>query len=473
MFGLAYLAFAFVLFRGPMRLSDVEALLLTAFCAVHPAVLFRSASVLSDVPFAALSLGALVLADRVTQREGSRAMAIVCGILAGLSILTRTTGYPIVVGILAIAVLRKSWRQAALFGSAVAVSFGFLVWEKLSMAKAVLPAGWSSLSPAFRQTWLYYTDYAGFRKLSIVSPHVAGAIFLNQFLYLCAHLPGYFLSPLFSGHIVLLLTLTVVLLWMIVAGFVRTISLNGWKPIHVAAVFYVGVVLAWNYPDWDRFLIPFLPLFAASLWIEGKWIAGELSREFRSERRGATIKAVGAGFGFAALALAITWNFATDRDRRDLLKTSSARAELLTEKRQAYEWLRLNSPGDSRIIAAEDAAVYLYTGRKSMRHIAMLPIGVYEPEQMQSDLNHITDTATAIKAKYWFASSDDGDEQWREAKPQLAARLSDIEGALPELFHSSSGNVRIYDLGCTQNRSEASCSAADRVLFPEGNSSGK
>lgn len=468
-FGLVYITFAFIFLRTSMKMGDAEAVLLTAFCAFQPVVLFRSATILSDIPFAALSLGSLVLADRAMQRNGTGAKGIACGVLAGLSILTRTTGYPIVLGILVIAILRKAWRQAAVFGSTVAVFFSFFMWERLSAGKASLPAGWTTFGPGFRQTWLYYTNYLGFRELSVVSPHIVGTLFLNQFLYLCAQLPGYFLAPFLDRNAFLLFISTVVLLWLILAGFTRTIKLDGWKPIHMALLFYTAVVLAWNYPDWGRFLLPFLPLFAASLWIEGEWIAGELSRKVRSgQRRGAKVAALCLSLPLAALALTVSWNFVINHGRGDLLSTSRSRAELLIEKRQAYDWLKANSPTDSRVIAVEDGCLYLYTGRQAMEPIAMLPVGFYQREQVQSDLDHITDVATAIRATYWLESADDGDKSEKGAKPRLNARLHEIESVLPELFHSSSGNVRIYGPGCLQNPQDPSCRSADQVLFPEG-----
>jgi hypothetical protein len=468
-FGLLYLTFAFIFFRRSMKMRDIEALLLTAFCAFHPVVLFRSAFILSDIPFAAMSLGSLVLADAATRRSATCARGIVCGVLAGLSIMTRATGYPIVLGILVIAILRKAWRQASVFGSTVVVFFALFVWEKSANVKASFPVGWSTFGPGFHQTWLYYTDYIGFRRLSIVNLHVAATIVLNQMLYLCTHLPGFFLSPFFDSNIFLLFIVTVLLLWLIFDGFVRTIKLDGWKPIHIALLFYTAVVLAWNYPDWDRFLIPFLPLFAACLWIEAKWVARELSREIRSDHSpGTRVAALGIGFALTALAVAILWNFATNRDRQNLLAISRARAQLIIEKRQAYQWLRHNSPDDSRIVSGEDGCVYLYTGRQSMAYIAMLPIGIYEPEQMRSDLNHITDVASAIGATFWMGSTDDGDKQLKGDRPYLAARLDEVEAVLPELFRSGSGNVRIYGLGCLQNPQEPSCRSAGHVLFPEG-----
>jgi hypothetical protein len=53
-FGLMFLTIAFLSLRRLSGISDGEALLLTAFCAFHPLVLFYSGSVLSDIPFVPL-----------------------------------------------------------------------------------------------------------------------------------------------------------------------------------------------------------------------------------------------------------------------------------------------------------------------------------------------------------------------------------------------------------------------------------
>jgi hypothetical protein len=462
-FGLVYLSVAFRFFRRAMKLGDAEALLLTLFCAFHPVILVHSASILSDIPFAALCFGSLLLADMAIQQNGTRAQVVVCGVLVGFSLLMRTTGFPIVAGILAIAILRKAWRQAAMFSSTVAVFLAFFLWEKLSAAKASLPAGWSTLGPGFRQTWLFYTDYVGFRKLSAPNLSVTGELLLAQFLYLWRQLPAYFLSSSYDRSIPLL----AILLCLMSVSFVRTIKRDGWKPIHAALIFYLAMVLGWNYPDWDRFLIPFLPLFVASLWVEAKWIAGEVSREIRSDgRRGDRVTAVLIGFVLATLAIFLALMFVSNSDRRNLLAFCRARSELLIEKKQAYDWLRRNSPGDARIIAGENASLYLYTGRQSMGPIVMLPAGIYEPTQMQSDLIHITDVASAIRATYWLGSVDDGDTQLQGYKTALTTRLHQIESVLPEVFHSTSGNVRIYRLDCLQNQQDISCRWADHVLFP-------
>jgi hypothetical protein len=161
----------------------------------------------------------------------------------------------------------------------------------------------------------------------------------------------------------------------------------------------------------------------------------------------------------------IGWNFVRG-GREDMRRLGVERAALLQEKRKAYDWLRRNSPVQARAIAGEDAALYLYTGRQAMRPIELLPSGAYDPAQLDLDLSHIADVAHAIGASYWMASPDDSNTHWVGAKQPLAARLSQIEAALPQLFRSSNRQVSIYGLACVQHPEKAGCQAADRVLFP-------
>jgi len=103
-----------------------------------------------------------------------------------------------------------------------------------------------------------------------------------------------------------------------------------------------------------------------------------------------------------------------------------------------------------------------------MDFIATIPIGNFDSKQLQSDLDHITDVARAIDATYWLASPDDSDKGSKAEKPLLGARLGEVEAALPEVFRSSSGNVRIYGTACLQTPQDVSCRKVAQILFPDG-----
>jgi len=219
---------------------------------------------------------------------------------------------------------------------------------------------------------------------------------------------------------------------MVFPGMVQQAKNAEWQPIHFALPFTVAIILLWDYPEVRRFLIPFLPLLVASLWLEGKWIAAQLATALRVRRTALEIAFVaGLRLALCAGGLGIAWNFVANKDRASQRRFSFDRAALLKEKREAYAWIRQNTPEDGRVVAGEDGSLYLYTGRQAMAHIALQRAGAYDDAYLRKDLEHMTDVAKAIGAQYWLASSDDSDKQWVAANPFLAARYEEIEGALP------------------------------------------
>jgi len=103
-----------------------------------------------------------------------------------------------------------------------------------------------------------------------------------------------------------------------------------------------------------------------------------------------------------------------------------------------------------------------------MVNIVLRPAGAYDPAVVHQDLQHFADVARAIHAGYWVMSLDDGDTQWRAAKPLLMQRFTEIQNVLPEVFRSGGGRVRIYALPCVANPDAEQCATAKPVLFPEG-----
>jgi len=468
-FGIIFVATAFYFLRRLKGLSEWEALLLTAVCALHPIVLAYSASVLTEIPFAAAALVTMVLAERALARDANAPTTAACGILAGLSMFLRILGVPIAAGIFVAGATRRAWRQTAIWSACVAPFFGRQMWHTLTAAQILPPAEMAAGGPGFQQTWIFYTSYIGMRKLSMVSGHVVWQMLLNQFVYLLAHTPGLFIGSMFGQHILPWFIATLAVLCAITFGMVRQAKVGGWQPIHFALPFYLAVVLMWDYPEIKRFLIPFLPLIAASLWYGGKEIARGLATAIRAPRpMYERVMAGTASVVATALALGMAWNFVF-ADRADMIKKSEDAASLLAEKKEAYAWLRANSAPDARVVAGEDVAVYLYTGRQAMSHIALVPAGAYEPALIRADLAHLTDVARAIGAGYWIASPDDSEKQRRDAKPLLATRFAEIESVLPELFRSSGGRVKIYGTNCILHPQDSSCASADPILFPSAN----
>jgi hypothetical protein len=446
-------------------ISEPEALGLTAFCALHPLFIFYSGRLLTEIPFAALALAAIVLAESAVRREADTSGAAFCGIVTGLATLTRILGVPIAAGIAVSLAARRAWRQLTVFCGCVAPFFGALVWRVVFSHAAVSPAsGPAASSPGWIQTWTYYTNYLNVWKEGVPNTSVFVAMLKNNALWLLRAPADYFVSPWPAGNTFRGQVLAIVVTVLIVKGILRMAHNYGLRTVHWALPFYAVTMLLWNFPEGGRFLIPFLPLLAAGLWVEVKYLVKTVGAVLTGTGPGGE-KLVAQGFGVivAVFIGAVSLNYAGGL-RTQIAETGERRASLLQEKREVYDWLARSTDRDARSIAYEDATLYLYSGRLAVRPIAFTTAEFYESWRLRRVLEHMTDVARAIRADYWVVSADDYNSEWPEASAQTLARMRELETSVPLVYSSGRGRVRIYSLGCIQHSKEATCEwAADRT----------
>ena len=155
---------------------------------------------------------------------------------------------------------------------------------------------------------------------------------------------------------------------------------------------YMAILLVWPWAP-ERFLLPFLTIFFAGLWVEARRMAPILTANLR--RGVPTSQRVIAGALTGVLGLVIgygAWNFFV-RDPVRLRLASDSLAHNLEQREEAYAWLRQNADPKARVTAYEDAVLYLYSGRQGLRPIAFLPESGYlgDRDSMTRDLAHIAD----------------------------------------------------------------------------------
>jgi len=448
-FGVIFLAATFLFLRRLEGIGDSAALLLTFLIALHPVVLYYSASVLSDVLFAALALLAMLTADRAMEPDATGARTAGCAFLTGLSILMRAFGVPVAAGILAAAVARRAWRQIAIF-CGVLVPFGSAVVWRWIFAPPAVPLGSDGVprGPGFVGAWIYYTSYQGFWKLSVPDAHILWAMLKNNAILILRSPSDYFLAPLLARGTIAGAALMLLVTAGIFAGVVRQSQERGWKPIHWVFPFYAALTLVWNYPNTGRFFFLFLPLFAGGLWFEAKhFLALSFRTITRSHPRSQRTLAGILAFVVGAIICGLALNYA-DGARRVMAETAGKRSILLPEKREAYEWLSCCTSRADVVIAYEDASLYLYSGRQSMRPVVFPTSGLFDPAYIQESLAHITDVAHVIGARYWLIADDDFGMEWDTATFPGRMREMELEQKLPVVFQSRNGHVRIYKIGC-------------------------
>lgn len=468
-FGLAFLILGFLFLRQQNRLADWEALAVIAFCALQPIVLFYSGAVLTEIPFAALVLATLVVADRAVLPDARLGWALLCGVLAGLSAETRVLGFALIGGVAIAALLRRAQRQFVVFCASSGVLLVPVVWRQLFVHASAPAAIVRHAGLGWARVWIYDTSYLGVWRTGVPNMHVFFGMLLNN-LEILLHTPSYYLA---AGSLLMrgkpAASILAVLTAIIVIGLVRQAIRHGWTPMHCVLPLYTGIAALWNFNDFYRFFLPFMPVFVAAYWSEMKHVAAMIRRGFAHRR---IVTDLVAAVVLAAAILVgnalIGWTYFTGQSRAELRAFSENRARILTSERQAYRWISRSTGPDAKIIAYQDAQLYLYTGRQSMRPIVFTTAEFLEPNRLPGDLDHMTDVARAISAQYWFVSDDDFSVEWSGGRDAAERRMSEIERVLPIVFRSSDRRVMVYGLGCIQDPADAACAKADTVLFPGG-----
>ena len=467
LFGVVFLSISFLLLQHFRSLRDVEALLLIAFCAMHPLVIFFSGSLHSEIPFAALALASLVMADDAMRPATHPRVAIISGVLVGLSMMVRVFAIPVAAGIGVAALYRGTRRQLMAFTAALTPFFAILcskvIWPELPKSPVSGPL---ASSVAWIHTWAYYTSYLNVWRQGVPTLAIFLAVVRNNALLLLSTPGMYFLYPLLTGEGAIQRLAVIIVTVASLVGLWREARRSEFKPVHFALPFYALLVLVWNYPQADRFLLPFLPVFAAGVWLEAKHLSG-LLRPVLSKggdwRIGLGEKACALGLALllGAFMTAIVLNYLGVRGIwYNMVKN---RAVLLQEKREAYEWVNRFAPPNARLVAYEDASLYLYTGRQAIRPFTFTTAEFFDPSRLEKDLDHLSDVPAAIGAQYWLTSDDDYSFEWPLAYTKIHEHMSMAAKDLPMVFRSSGSHVRIYLLGCSTQTEPGACGRDRRV----------
>lgn len=468
-FGVAYIVAAFLFFRRFKDLGQIEVVILTAFCALHPLVVFYSGSVLSEMPFATMALAAMFIAERAMRPDAPASWALICGVLIGLCMLTRAFAVPVEAGIVLAAIINRAWRPLGIFCVAAVPFFATLCWNTIFRHPSISPAsGPAALGLGWTHTWTYYTNYLNVWKEGVPTAAIFLAILKNNALLLLSTPASYFIYPSLRFGAIGQRTAIVSLTLLIFAGVMREALRRGFRPIHLAFPFYALLILVWNYGIAERFLIPFLPVFAVGIWLEVKHILKMVGATLL-RRRPVAEKAAAIGFSVAVLLLflAMAQNY-FGGVRSISAGLSKKRGVLLEQKRDAYEWLTRSTSPSARVVAYEDASLYLYSGRAASRPFTFTTAEFYDPKLLESEISHMTDVPRAIGAEYWVTSDDDYDFEWWDAYRKGHAQMGKLAEVLPVAHRSPDGRVRVYFLGCLQHPESSSCETARQVLFPQG-----
>jgi hypothetical protein len=464
-----FLVVSFVILRRFPGLGDKPALFLVALSAFQPFFVLLAGGLMSDLPFAALALTGAALGDRALRPHSQARLSVAAGVFAGLSVLMRSLGVSVLVGLAAAALLRRAWRPLLFFFVA---AMPVVLLGRLAAVQAAPLTGFSAEGggPGWQQTWIYYTSYLEFWKLNVRDFRDLAALFsenLQFFLqtpsvYCLFPMPGW-LGPQLGGMLGVTLTAA------ILAGIVRQVRSGGFHPFHGVFVAYVPMVLVWNYGSlMGRFLIPFLPLLYAGLWTEGSRLGGMLRRSLGGSRPMPEKLVAGALAFTTAVVAAASVNHYVRGFRVHIHEQAALRTAVIAEREELYDWIRNNTPPDTRFVTFEDATLYLATRRQAIWPIAFLPAGIDGGDQglVNHDLAHFHDVARHVGARYWVSAESQATVA--RARDSLIRHYAGLKTVLPLIYRTSHDRFRVYDLSCVQHPEEAKCESAVPILFPAG-----
>jgi len=468
-FGCLALVCTFSLLRCIAELGRIPSLILTALCAFHPVLLRLSGLTMSDVPFMAMLLLALLLARFAMAPARSYTFSAALGMAVALSASLRTIGYTAVIGLLAYILYRREYRRAFVYCAAVGATIGaiFLLTAHDISPGAQAKVHLEIVSSQWERLVAFYTDYLGFQwRMGVPT---VGAFF-NMIKENCLQLvssPAPFLAGAFDRRSWLL---TAGMSAIVLSGVVRQLRRAEWRALAFIIVPYLLVIILWPFPIMERFLLPFLPLFLVATVLESKRLLTLARTNFRppsslgKQILAATICTI--LLGYAAFS---GWTYLF-RDRRELREAAEAQNKTLEQKKEVYSWIRQHTPAGAKIVAYDDVLLFLYTRRQALRPIALLPVSAYSngtgwnSPDLARDLAHMSDAPREAGATYWLVTADDFSLDAEREK--ITSRQNEITAALPVFFRSSRGFARLYDSSCLLDSTREDCRSAQVVLFP-------
>ncbi|MBZ5633119.1 MAG: hypothetical protein LAO55_08315 [Acidobacteriia bacterium] len=333
-----------------LGISGGRAWLLLFLFAANPYVILFSTQLLSEMLFLALSLAAMLLAERAA--KGSAGAAVAAGVVAGLAYLARSAGLALLLAaVIYLWPLRKQRRNAWLFAASMLPFIaGWMIWARLHQTATNDPS------------LIYYLDYVRYEIYSVS--------FRDLHLFLWKNLDGFLwglgglLIPKIMDSQFLKILAEVVAIAMI-SGVVRLFRRGHARLYALFSLITAVLLVIWHFPPNERFVLPIFPLALAGLLVEAEHLVGMLRTALRHRDRGQRV--VAAGFavvvaaifaGSLAIQLFMDATFLPEDTRQHRLRN--------IDRLAAYGWIRSRVPAEASFLAADDVLLFLYTGHRAM-----------------------------------------------------------------------------------------------------------
>ena len=423
-----------------------QALAVVTLTAINWRMMSLATSIISEVLFALLSVGALQLAEKYEEERSTWRTGAALGLLAGLVFLTRTSGLVLVAAVAMYYLYRRQWKKVLVpvlvAGLFVLAWFGWCYLNRNTVGgeHASYYAGYArGISDTVGRLQTLNGESRLMVYLKIIETNALGLILVwapLQSLGLRATMPTSLLVPLILLAFALL-----------VAGFVREMR-KGVRLLEIYCLFHLGVHLIVPSHSYERYIMPIVPFLLF-------FLVRELSALF-STLRTALISSQDI---FAKAAAAVIGLVVIGAAGLTLYSNSSGIYHALTDSNpdagskqdaQTFDWIKANTEPASVLICFGDLKYYLYTDRKTVRSIPVniLDLTVYQAED--PDPNELATVFLNIvdenRGNYVVLTPND----FREQAPAYGASVEAYISKHPEqfvpVFQSEDGRNRIYQI---------------------------
>lgn len=360
-------------------MSPWERCVVAVLVALNPYASFYATNLMSEIPFLAL-VGLCALAVHAAA-HGKLWLSCAAGALAGLAYLVRGSGIVLLPAGMLFLGVRRSGRAP--------------LWFAVGMIPFI--AGWSWWVNAHRVEYsdyplAFFGDYFG-HYLATTRLSDLPAILDRNFQTLLVSIGrllwfdlGESLGSMYAKSLLSIIG---------VAGVVMLARRGSMSFYHWFAALSVPLLLIWNHPPNERFVLPLLPLLIGGFVISVRAILGEAARVLPAGR----IIAVLAGVCATVLMLRDT--AAAHREYFPAIVERERQRH--HDQRAIYEKIRAQLPANASAMAFQETRLHLYTG---VRALGMpLPPGlIYHgtPETKFAYFATLKDVARRHGIEYYF-----------------------------------------------------------------------
>ncbi|MGB9404838.1 MAG: hypothetical protein WCA98_14985 [Candidatus Acidiferrales bacterium] len=360
--------------------------------AAAPAVLYMSVVPLSEMTFACLCTGSLlVLLDIEDHPDTSTKKLLFASALAAAAILTRTAGFPLILAGACTLFLRKRVPEALKFLVVASLLVSPWVW----WTRTHQPPGslYDYYSQANYASWNLVRHFTWPQKAIIFKSNILASLLApGSLLGMTVASPGFMILILLIGGFVLY-------------GWLLDFR-GGLSALNIFLILYAAVIVLWAWPP-SRFYIPVLPFLLLYGYMGAdRFLRGLLLLRPQSRVSGWVCLLVLVPCATHGLIL----------QARGALRTKAAALPYITfgdwdSLTSVSNWISQETPADAVVMTNLDPLMFLSTGRKAVRGFIADPFEVWyaaSPQDPLGSQSQMVDLMLRGGVDYFARTSTDG-----------------------------------------------------------------